>query len=154
MRVGHSSHLGTWRRRIWAPPLPLFPGTSTPGTFQYSRHFHFDNTLVFQLWTNQCLDTLQGFWRLDFRTWDLQGRLKDISSEQVLLLILFPLALSLRDGCTQEGWPAVTSTRSQAELYMTSLFSGLGWKHRLCHSTSLGSSSDTVFLLLFSFLSF
>lgn len=65
MRGGHSSHLGTWRRRIWAPPLPLFPVLSTSGTFQYPDTLHFDNTLVFQLRTNQCLDTLQGFWRLD-----------------------------------------------------------------------------------------
>ena len=92
-----------------------------------------------------------GFLKIGFRTWDLWRSLKDISSEQVLLLILFPLALSLRDGCTQEGRPAVTSTGSRAELCMTSPFSGLGWEHRLCYSTSLGSSSDTVFLLLFSF---
>lgn len=95
-----------------------------------------------------------GFLEIGFRTWDLQRSLKDISSEQVLLLILFPLALSRRDGCTQEGQPAVASARIQSELYMTSPFSGLGWKHRLCYSTSLDSSSDTFVVVFFFFFFF
>ena len=95
-----------------------------------------------------------GFLEIGFRTWDLRRSLKDISSEQVLLLILFPLALSRRDGCTQERQPAVALARSQAELHMASPFSGLGWKHRLCYSASLGSSSDTFVVVVVFFFFF
>lgn len=153
MHVSHSSHVGTWRRRIWVPPPPLFPGTCTPGTFQYPDLLHFDNTRVFQP-EQTSVSTLCRVLEIGFRTWDLRKSLTDVSSEQVLLLTLFPLALSRRDGCTQERQPAVALARSQAELYMTSPFSGLGWKHRRCYSTSLSSSSDTSVVVVFFFFFF